>query len=208
MEIELWSDVVCPWCWIGKARLERALDELGLTGETRIRMRAFQLDPSRRRGPLLDVLTETFGTTPEETRERVARVTALGRELGLEMDYDGAIAAPTGDAHRLVQLAAADGLDPVLMERLHRAHFAEQADLADAAVLRRLAVEVGLDPDAVAHVLASDEFADVVAADQEAAYGLGVRGVPFFVLDGRLGVSGAQPTELFVQALTQARAAA
>lgn len=208
MEIELWSDVVCPWCWIGKARLERALDELGLAGETRIRMRAFQLDPSRRRGPLLDVLAEKFGTSPEETWKRVSHVTELGRELGLEMDYEGAIAAPTGDAHRLIQLAAADGLDPVLIERLHRAHFAEREDISDAAVLRRLATEVGVDADAVARVLATDELADVVAADQEAAYALGVRGVPFFVLDGRLGVSGAQPTELFVQALTQARAAA
>jgi predicted DsbA family dithiol-disulfide isomerase len=208
MEIELWSDVVCPWCWIGKARLERALDETGLRDETTIRMRAFQLDPSRPRMPLLDYLDERFGTPREQTLVNVARVTGLGAELGLELDYGKAIAAPTLDAHRLVQLAAADGLDPVLMERLHRAHFAEGADVADRATLARLADEVGVDPDAVARVLSTDELEDVVESDQRGAYALGVQGVPFFVLDGRLGVSGAQPVELFVQALAHARAAA
>lgn len=208
MEIDLWSDVVCPWCWIGTARLERALDEVGLRDETRIRMRAFQLDPARPVMPLLDYLDGRFGTPREQTLANVARVTGLGAELGLEMDYGKAVAAPTLDAHRLVQLAAADGLDFALMQRLHRAHFAEGENLAERGTLARLAVEVGLDPDEVARVLATDELADVVEADQRQAHALGVQGVPFFVLDRRLGVSGAQPVELFVQALTHAREAA
>jgi predicted DsbA family dithiol-disulfide isomerase len=208
VEIELWSDVVCPWCWIGKARLERALDRVGLRDEARIRMRAFQLDPARPRLPLLDYLDERFGTPRAQTLQHVARVVGLGAELGLELDYGKAIAAPTLDAHRLVQLAAADGLDPELMERLHRAHFAEGVDVADGETLARLATEVGLDPDAVARVLSTEELADAVESDQRAAYALGVQGVPFFVFGRRLGVSGAQPLELFEQALTRARAAA
>jgi predicted DsbA family dithiol-disulfide isomerase len=208
MEIELWSDVVCPWCWIGKARLERALGRIGLHDDARIRIRAFQLDPARPRLPLLDYLDERFGTSRAQTLEHVTRVVALGAEVGLELDYGKAIAAPTLDAHRLVQLAAADGLDPELMERLHRAHFAEGEDVADRATLARLATEGGLDPDAVARVLSTDELADVVESDQRTAYALGVQGVPFFVFDRRLAVSGAQPVELFEQALTHARAAA
>lgn len=208
MEIEIWSDVVCPWCWIGETRLQRALEETGLADRVDVRIRAFQLDPQAERRPTLEHLRAKFGASPEQVQGMVARVAGLGEELGLPFDFERALSTSTADAHRLVQLANESGLGPRLLERLHRAHFAEGADVGDGPTLARLGAEVGLDPGDVERVLGSDAFAERVWADQEQARGYGIQGVPFFVLAGRHGLSGAQPQEVFAQVLREVAAEA
>lgn len=204
LDVQLWSDVVCPWCWIGEARLKLALKETGLLESTRITMRSFQLDPTAKRGPTIPMLAEKFGKTHDQAREMVAQVADLGAELGLAMDFESAISAPTGDAHQLVHLARRTGHDVELTERLHRAHFSEGLDLADHGVLVHAAGDVGLDEGEADSVLRTGAFAQDVLADRHEAERIGVRGVPFFVLGRRFALSGAQPVEAMVMAIERA----
>jgi len=206
LDIQLWSDVVCPWCWIGEARLTRALQAVGFEDRARITVRSFQLDPAAQRGPTLDHLARKFGKSLAEARAMTEQVGALGAELGLEMDFDRALTAPTADAHRLIKLAGETGRGMALMQRLHRAHFSEGADVADHRTLVAAAVEVGMDSAAAEELLASDRYADEVRDDQLEAGRFGVQGVPFFLLAGVYGVSGAQPIAVLQQALETAAA--
>ncbi|MDQ8046979.1 MAG: DsbA family oxidoreductase [Solirubrobacteraceae bacterium] len=208
LDIQLWSDVVCPWCWIGEARLKLALKERGLLETTRITMRSFQLDPQAQRGPTIPMLAKKYGRTLDEAREMVGQVGQLGAELGLPMDFEASISAPTADAHRLIHMARATGKDVELNARLHRAHFAEGADVADHAVLVHAAGDVGLDEGQAEAVLNSGAFAQDVLFDRQEAERIGVRGVPFFVLGRRFALSGAQPVETMVEALDRATAGA
>lgn len=204
LEIDLWSDVVCPWCWIGETRLRIALQETGLLATTRIRMRAFQLDPEARREPTLVMLGRKFGRTRSEVLEMTETVRELGAELGLEMHHDRAISVNTALAHQAVQFARRTGHDVELVRRLHRAHFTDGADLSDHGVLAHAAGDVGLDEHAVEAALATGAYAQDVVADRQEADRLGVRGVPFFVFAGRFALSGAQPTEAMVMAIERA----
>lgn len=204
LDVQLWSDVVCPWCWIGETRLRVALKETGLLERTRITVRSYQLDPKAGRGPLLPALAEKFGQTLSQTREMAAQVTALADELDLPMDHDIAISAPTADAHQLIHLARQTGQDLELLQRLHRAHFAEGADVADHAVLMHAAGDVGLDEHEAEMVLRTGAFAQDVVADREEAVRMGVKGVPFFVLGRRFALRGAQPVDAMVMAIERA----
>lgn len=202
--IEVWADVVCPFCWIGKRHLEEALRRLGLEDEVEVRHRAFELNPGLARSrPLREYLAERFGGDAGSMTRHVA---AMGAPQGLAFDFGRAVAAPTFDAHRLVLHAQEKGLGQSVMERLMRAHFQEAADLADHATLRALAVEAGLAGDEVDALLPSDRLAAQVRADEAEARQAGVRGVPFFVLDGRYALGGAQPVETFVRALSRVQA--
>ena len=204
MKIEIWSDVVCPWCYIGKRRLEHALEKFEHADEVEITWRSFQLDPSAPEGkaiPLTEYLTKRFGA---QSAQMTDRVIGIARTEGLEFDYGKALSVNTFHLHRLLHLAASLGAGDAAKERLLRAYFIEGADLSDPGILAGLMKEVGVDPDRTRQVLDSDEYADAVRADIAEARALGASGVPFFVIDRKYGVSGAQPTEVFLRALNTA----
>ncbi|HEX2742938.1 MAG TPA: DsbA family oxidoreductase [Streptosporangiaceae bacterium] len=206
MKIEIWSDVVCPWCYIGKRRLEHALGEFEHADEVEIAWRSFQLNPDTPAGtavPTSEYLVQRFGP---QASQMTGRVAALGRDEGLNLDFDAALTVNTLDAHRLLRLAADLGVGDAAKERLLRAHFTEGADLSDPETLVRLAAEAGVDSDRARAVLAGTEYADAVRADIELAQAFGATGVPFFVIDRKYGISGAQPAETFLQALRTAYA--
>jgi predicted DsbA family dithiol-disulfide isomerase len=210
MRIEIWSDVVCPWCYIGKRRFEQALAEFPARDEVEVVYRSFELDP---RAPedgsesVMEALGRKFGGGPAAGRQMIDRVADVAAEAGLRFDYAEATHTRTVDAHRLLHLALVEG-GPVLQSRLKEAlleaYFAQARSMGDHAVLRQVAGSAGLDRARVAEVLASDEFSDAVQADIELARDYGITGVPFFVVDGRFGISGAQPVEVFTQALERA----
>ncbi|MBW8888052.1 MAG: DsbA family oxidoreductase [Fibrobacteres bacterium] len=208
MEIEIWSDVVCPFCYLGKRRLEKALEEFPGRDEVNVTWKSFQLHPGLKAKPGLGLetyLAERKGWSLSQIRANHDRLAQAGAELGLEYRFEKAVIADTFDAHRLIQLAKAEGKGEALEERLFRAYFTEGRDLGEAKVLAGLAGEAGIDPVKTAAVLADKEsFAAEVRADIEEAERLGVTGVPFFVFDRRFAVSGAQDAEVFRRALAQA----
>jgi predicted DsbA family dithiol-disulfide isomerase len=207
MRIEVWSDVVCPWCYIGKRRLERALAEYD--GEVEVVWRSFQLDPSAPLVPTESVaehLGRKYGGGVEAGLQMIERVDAVAAEEGLVFRQAEARRANTVDAHRLLHLAAEAGHQGELEEALMAAYFTQARNIADHDTLREIAVSVGLAGDEVDRVLASDRFRDAVAADIDQARAYGANGVPFFVVDGRYGVSGAQPVEVFRDVLARAAA--
>ena len=207
MQVEIWSDVVCPWCYLGKRRFEQALESFGHRGEVEVVYRSFELDPSAAKGvsmPTVDLLARKYGMSVGQARDAQRQMERRAAEDGLDFRMDGLRSGNTRDAHRLLQLAKAHHLQAELAERLHRAYFSEQASIFDHASLAGLAVEVGLDRDEVLSVLASDEYGDAVDEDEAMARSLGASGVPFFVIDRRYGISGAQPAETIVHALDSA----
>jgi predicted DsbA family dithiol-disulfide isomerase len=203
--VEMWSDVVCPFCWIGKRHYEEAVRRLGAPNGFRLVQRAFELNPAAGAPmPVYDYLAKKYGGGPEWGRAMTRRVAAMGANAGLTFDFDRALAVNTFDAHRVVRLATERGLGDAVVERLMRAHFAEGADVSDRATLARLAVEAGLDAASVEETLRSDAYAKEVRADEAKAGEIGVGGVPFFVVDGRYAVYGAQPVEHFASVLAKA----
>jgi predicted DsbA family dithiol-disulfide isomerase len=205
VKVEIWSDVVCPWCYIGKRRFEAALREFPHPVE--VVWKSFQLDPTATSSPAGDHvhhLARKYGRTLEQAQQMVDNVTAAAAQEGLSYRLDIARSGNTFDAHRLLHLAREAGVQDELKERLDRAYFTEAEPVDDHETLTRLAVEVGLDEKRVREVLATDRFADAVRTDVAEARALGITGVPFFVIDRRYGVSGAQPPELLRAALEQA----
>jgi predicted DsbA family dithiol-disulfide isomerase len=205
VKIEIWSDVVCPWCYIGKRRFERALAEFEYAAEVDVTWRSFQLNPDMPAGqavPTMDYLTSRFGP---QSKAMVARVAELGRAEGLDLDFDASLSVNTMDAHRTVHLAADYGVAGAAEEQLLHAHFTQGADLSDPKTLTGLLAETGVPADRVRAVLAGTEYADAVRADAEQAYEFGATGVPFFVIDRTYGISGAQPADAFLHALRTAR---
>ncbi|GGM75648.1 DsbA family oxidoreductase [Dactylosporangium sucinum] len=207
IQVEVWSDIVCPWCYIGKRRLERALATLdGADGGVSVEWRSFLLDPSTPTGDprtVAESLAARKGLSQAQVRGMFAHVTGIAAEEGLRYDFDRARTVNTLDAHRLLHFGKAGGKQGELKERLMRAYFTEGADVGDHAVLAGLAGEVGLDEVAAKQALTDGSYADGVAEDIATARAYGISGVPFFVFNGRLGVSGAQPVEIFQQALRQ-----
>jgi predicted DsbA family dithiol-disulfide isomerase len=206
VKIEIWSDVVCPWCYIGKRRLEHALRDFEHADQVEITWRSFQLNPDAPEGtavPTLDYLAQRFGP---QAKTMTGRVAEMGRAEGLDLNFEKSLTVNTWDSHRVLHLAAELGLGDAAKERLLYAHFSEGADLSDPDVLAGLLGEVGVDPDRVRAVLASQEYSDVVRDDIIEAQRLGANGVPFFVIDRKYGISGAQPAEAFLNALRTAYA--
>ncbi|MEJ3742905.1 DsbA family oxidoreductase [Actinomycetes bacterium KLBMP 9797] len=207
MRIEVWSDIVCPWCYIGKRRLEKALAAFDHADEVEVVWRSFQLDPSFARGsrqPTFEYLAKKFGSSAGEVRTMTDRVKTLAAQDGLAYDFARATMVNTFDAHRLTHLAKAHGVGGEMHERLMRAHLIEGEVVDDADTLVRLAAEVGVPTDEASRVLAGDEYTGDVEGDIQQARALGVTGVPFFVLDRAYGISGAQPVEAFLSALRTA----
>ena len=208
MQIQIWSDVVCPWCYVGKRRFERALEGFVHRDQVRIEHRSFQLDPTRPRGETSSrrtMLMSKYRRSAAEVLEMDRKMEALAAAEGLEYHLtDANLTGNTFDAHQLVQLAATHGLQDAMLERLYRAYFTEERSLFDRESLVTLAGEAGLDTSEARQALEDRRFADAVARDLNEARQLGVTGVPFFVVDGRYAVSGAQPVEVFSQLLTRA----
>lgn len=207
MRIEIWADVVCPWCYIGKRRLEKAVAGFEHGEDVEIVYRSYELDPFAPEvgtESTVTVLGRKFGADEAGTRAMMARADEVAAAEGLTFAHADALHARTLTAHRLLHLARAEGRQHELMEQVLAAYFTRGESLGDHDVLRKAAAEAGLDAARVEEVLASDEYREDVMADVAQARAYGSSGVPFFVIDGRFGISGAQPTELFEQALDQA----
>lgn len=207
MKVEIWSDVVCPFCYIGKRQFERALARFAHADEVEVVWRSFELDPgapAERAGSQIDHLAAKYGMSRADAQAAQDRVQASAARVDLALDFDRARPGNTFTAHRLVHLAAAHDRQEAMEERLFSAYFTEGRAIGDPAVLAPLAVEVGLPTDDVARVLASDTYADAVRADEDDARSLGISGVPFFVVDRAYGVSGAQGEETLLEVLERA----
>ncbi len=209
MKVEIWSDVVCPWCYIGKRRFEAALSRFAHRDEVELVWRSFELDASAppseaAAGSYAERLAVKYRCSVPEAQAMIDNMTSVAAQEGLDFRFDLARPGNTFDAHRLLHLALESGLQDALKERLDRATFTEGSPASDVAALRALAVEVGLPADEVDDVLASQRYAEAVRADEAQAQAYGISGVPFFVVDGRYGISGAQPADLVLQALEQA----
>jgi len=207
MHVEIWSDIACPWCYVGKRRFEAALADFEHRDGVQVTWRSFELDPTAPRERESDGAThlaQKYGTTREEALAMQQRMTDTAAAAGLRFRFDIARGGNTFDAHRVLHLAAAHGLQDEMKERVMRGYLSEGELICDHAVLERLAVEVGLAADAVRSVLAGDAYADAVRDDERVAAGLGIHAVPFFVVDRAVGASGAQPPAVLLELLRQA----
>ena len=207
MEVEIWSDVVCPWCYLGKRRFESALALFDHADDVRITWRAFELDPNAPKAsdvPLVELIAKKYGLTAQAVQESNRRITELAAVEGLQYRLDLAKSANSFDAHRLIRLASDAGLADVAEERLFRSYFSEGGRISDRRELTDIAVEIGLDRSTVEEVFAGDAYVSEVRADEALAMDLGISGVPFFAIDRRYGISGAQDVETMVRALNAA----
>jgi len=207
MQIEIFSDVVCPWCYIGKRRLEQALTTFPHADEVTITYRSYELDPTAPRHSdqsVEEYLAAKYGRTLDEARQMNQRVSDIAATVGLDFHLPDAQRGNTFDAHRLLHLAAARGVQAELKERLMAAYFTQGARISGHDELAALAAEVGLDEAEVGAVLSGDVYADAVQADIALARGFGVTGVPFFVIDRAYGISGAQEAAVFTEVLERA----
>ena len=204
MQVEIWADVVCPWCYLGKRRFEQALDRFPHRDEVEVIYRSFELDPAAPPGvtrPTVDVLASKYGMGPEQARDAQRQMEQRAAQDGLTFRMEGLRSGNTRDAHRLLHLARARGRQAEMAERLYRAYFTDQASVFDHASLAGLAADAGLDRDEALAVLAGGEYSPAVEADEEVARSFGISGVPFFVIDRRYGISGAQPAETIAAVL-------
>ena len=207
MKIDIWSDFACPFCYIGKKNLEIALKEYNTSEEIDIVFRSFQLDPYAEKGNRSDVVTslaQKYGTTKEQAQEMIDKIVEMAKGVGLEYNYKNMIQTNTLDAHRLVQYAKKLNRDKELIEALFKAHFVEGLDIGDTDVLVKLSQDAGLDGNEVINLLNTDKYINYVEEEMKLAEQLEITSVPFFIIDGKYALSGAQPPEVFLQALKQA----
>lgn len=208
--VEVWADLVCPWCFIAKHRLRQAVAAYEHPATVVLRHRAFELEPGLppgQRVPVAQHLGDRYGGGIEAGRAMTARVAEVAAAEGMVLDFDRAVTCSTFDAHRLVALAAQLGgweLAQAAVERFFAAHFQQGLAVDDHGVLVRIAAEAGLDEQRVAAVLAGDMHADAVRADEAAGRARGIGGVPYALADGRVALGGAQPVEVYLQLLRQA----
>jgi predicted DsbA family dithiol-disulfide isomerase len=207
MQVEIWSDVVCPWCFIGKHRFESALARFAHRAEVQVTFRSFELDPTApvlEHGSSAERLARKYGLSIDQARAAEERVELAAEREGLLIDHARLQRGNSFDAHRLIHLAADHDLQHEMNERLMVAYFSEGRPIGDTATLVELAVEVGLDPADARGVIDGDAYGQAVRADEAAASTLGISGVPFFVIDRAYGVSGAQNEDVFLQVLEAA----
>ena len=206
MRVDIWSDVVCPWCYVGKARFEKALSGFEHRDEVEVVYHSFELDPDYPkdgRETVLSMLSRKYGMPEAQARAADAQVAGLAQAEGLGFDSNRPV-GNTFDIHRVIHLGREKGVQRELIAAINQAYFAEARQVFDRDVITEIAAGAGLDAGAVAEVLDGDAYADAVRQDELEARELGISGVPFFVLDMALGVSGAQATEMFISALNQA----
>jgi predicted DsbA family dithiol-disulfide isomerase len=207
MQVEIWSDVVCPWCYLGKRRLEHALAGFEHRDDVQVVYRSFELDPTAAADvttPTVDLLADKYGMSPARASQAQREMEERAAGDGLTFRLVNLRSGNTRDAHRLIQLAKERGRQEALVERLHRAYFTEQDSVFDHEALTRLAVEAGLDRDEVSSVLSGDAYSDHVETDEAMANALGATGVPLFVIDRKYGISGAQPAATIADVLARA----
>ncbi len=206
MQVEIWSDVICPWCYIGKRRFEQALAEFPQRDQVQVIWRSFELDPQAPQqypGTLDEMLSKKYGVSPEQAAAMNARVSGIAREVGLEYRLSQARPGNTFDAHRLLHFAAERGAGDRATERIMHAYFSEALPVGDRAALAKLAPEFGIPESEAVAMLDSDAYTEAVRADEARAAGFGITGVPCFVFDAKSAISGAQPVEVFAEALRQ-----
>lgn len=206
LRVDIWSDIACPWCYIGKRRFETALRDFPHREDVELVWHSFELDPGApERSPLssAQMLAQKYGRTAEQAQQMLDSVTRTAAAEGLHYDFSTLQLGNTFLAHQLLHLAGTQGRADQMKERLLRAHFTEGEAVSDLDTLVRLAGETGLNPDEVRAALHSGQYTQAVRQDEAQARTLGIDGVPFFVLGGKYGISGAQAPELFTQALRQ-----
>lgn len=204
VKVDVWSDIACPFCYIGKKKFEEAVAHTGI--EVEVEYHSFELGPRTPEdvsGSHAYQLALKMGVSPEQATQMEEQISEAAQSVGLEFRYDQLKPANTRKAHQLLHLAKAAGLQAEMTERLLSAHFCEGRHVGQVSELAALGLEVGLNPEKITEALESGEYLSDVDADIARAQDLGIKGVPFFVLNGKFGVNGAQETENFVQALTQ-----
>ncbi len=207
MQVDIWSDVVCPWCYIGKRRFEAALADFPYRERVQVVWHSFELDPhapDRSPESLDELLARKMGAPVDQIVASQQRLTALAAAEGLDYHLDRAQHGNTFDAHRLIHLAAEHGQQEAMEEHLMRAYFTDGLPIGDLDTLIGIGTSMGLDAAEIRTALNGDAYAHAVRADERRAAQLGITGVPFFVFDGRFGVSGAQPSEVFSSVLERA----
>jgi len=207
IRLEIWSDIVCPFCYIGKRHLEAALSRFEQRDQVAVVWKSFELDPGAERsskGSVYEMLSKKYGQSLAWAKQMTRQVAERAEEAGLKFNFDRAVLTNSFDGQRLSHLAAKRGLQDQMEERLFAAHFTESLDIGDREVLERLGTDVGLDPEEVRKMLAGEAYTSEVRRDEEEAYSLGVTGVPFFLFNRQYAVSGAQPVEVFTKALISA----
>lgn len=204
LTVEIWSDLICPWCAIGLRRFEKALEEFADKESVKVVHHAFRLAPGAKVEPVAEVIPRKYGLPPAQAATMFRRVEDAARGEGMDFHLEGTLHGDTKDGHRLVQFAATVGLQHEVLNRLYRAYFEQGVSLFDRGTLLDLVVEAGLDRDCAAEVLESGDFGEVVEVDQLRLQEFGVNGVPFFVVGDHYGISGAQDPNVFAHALRQA----
>ncbi len=207
MKVEVWSDYVCPFCYIGKRELERAIKDSGYEGQIEVELKSFLLDPTTpvdTNKSVYESLSKKFSVSEEQAKEMTKNVAARAKEVGLDYNFDIMKEANTTAAHRLAKWAGTKGKGSELSERLLQSYFLEGGAIGKEEVLLSLAEEAGLDRAEALEILKSNQFEGEVMQDISEAQNLGVRGVPFFVVDNKYGISGAQPKAIFDQTISKA----
>lgn len=207
MKVEIWSDVMCPFCYIGKRKFEAALEEFPHKNDIKVEWKSFQLNPHMKTDPRKNIneyLAEHKSVSLFQAKQMNDRVTEMAKEVGLHYDFDKAIVANSFDAHRLSHLSKKHGKQNELEEQLFKAYFTDGKNTADHETLIQLGSEIGIDAEEIHRMLISDEYSDAVQQDAYEAQQVGARGVPFFIFDDKYAVSGAQPSKLFLQVIEKA----
>jgi predicted DsbA family dithiol-disulfide isomerase len=209
LQVEIWSDIACPWCYVGKRRFEKALVGFPYRDAVRVHWRAFELDPSApavrdSQSSYAARLAKKYATALPQAEKMLDNMTQVAAADGLDFHFERVQSGNTFNAHRVLHLAGERGVQDAVKERLLRGYMTEGEAIGQSDVLLRLGSEAGLDADEVSGLLAGDLYAAEVRADEQRARSLGIQGVPFFVLGGRFGISGAQPAELILGALQEA----
>jgi predicted DsbA family dithiol-disulfide isomerase len=204
MLVEIWSDIACPWCYVGRARFAAALARFEHRDDVTVMWRSFELDPdapAEREGSHAELIARKYGRTLEEVAEMDAQLTATAAVDGLTIRFAEMRSGNTFDGHRLIHLAAAHGKQDAMKERLFRAYFSDGALISDHATLQALGVEVGLPADEIHELLLTERYAEEVRDDERTAHSAGISAVPCFVIDRKYGASGAQPPETLLEFL-------
>ncbi len=204
IKVDVFSDILCPWCYIGKRRLEAALAAFPHASDVKVTWRSFQLDPSAPRsypGTVSDMLAKKYGMTREQAEKKHAEMTALAAKDGLDYHFEKVKPGNSFDAHRLIKFAGSKGKNVEMKERLMKGYFTDGADIGDHGSLAKMAADIGLDRSEVETVLASDAYGLEVKADLHEASQSGISGVPAFIFNGKYMVSGAQPADVLVKVL-------
>jgi len=208
MKIEIWSDFVCPFCYIGKRNFEDALNKSGFSDKVEIVYKSFELDPNAKRDgnlPARELLMKKYGMSSERAAQSIEDLTRSAKEVGLEYQLDQAIQTNTFDAHRLSHYAKEVGKSQIYMEHLFKAHFTEGLHIGDHKVLLMIGEVIGLDSEKVIKILGGDDYSDAVRSDERKAHELGIKGVPYFLIDGKHAIYGAQPSASFLKAFEESK---